>query len=390
MNPRAAVIIVAAGSGSRMQAAVPKQYLVLAGTPIIIRSIEPFTRCPFIHQLVVVVPADRTDETRNLLATHGLGETAATVVAGGRRRQDSVQAGLAQIAGDIEIVLVHDGARPFVSPELITRCYQAIVDSGAALAAVPVKDTIKRSDPDHWVNTTIDRTLLWRAQTPQGGRTELLHAAFAMVGKHDVTDEAALFELAGIPVRLVAGDEANDKITNPEDFQLAQQMANHVISPLRIGHGFDAHRFSEGRPLVLGGVTVDYHLGLAGHSDADVLTHALCDALLGAIGAGDIGRHFPDNDPAFKGIRSLLLLDRVIELVAARNLTVVNADLTIVCQEPKLSPYIDAMREALSARCLTPRERFNIKATTTERMGYTGRGEGICCHAVVLVQELTP
>lgn len=388
MNPRAAVIIVAAGSGTRMNAAVPKQYLQLAGKPIIVRSVEPFTRCPFISQIIIVVPADRTAETGALLSDHGLDQPAMVVVAGGHRRQDSVRAGLAEVAEEIAIVLVHDGARPLVSPDLIERCYREIVVFGAALAAVPVKDTVKRADADQRVTGTVDRSALWLAQTPQGARKELLIRAFARPSDRDVTDESALLEQAGIPVRLVLGEAANSKITNPEDLCLAESIMNLHSPKMRIGHGFDAHRFVDGRRLVLGGVVIDYHLGLAGHSDADALTHALCDALLGAIGQDDIGRHFPDSDQSLKDILSLQLLDRVIARIASRNLGLVNADLTIVCQAPKLAPYIADMRATLAERCRISADRINIKATTTEHMGYTGRGEGICCHAVVLLQEL--
>jgi len=390
MKQHAAVIIVAAGSGSRMRSAVPKQYLSLAGTPILVRSIVPFTRCPFIGQIIVVVPADRVDQTAALLAEHGLNGPTATIVAGGRRRQDSVSCGLAEVADGIDIVLVHDGARPLVSPQLIERCYREIVASGAAIAAVPVKDTVKRGDAELLIKATVDRSGLWLAQTPQGARKHLLAEAFDRLADRDgdVTDEASLLEQAGIPVRLVRGEEGNTKITGPEDLQLAESIMTTQTPPMRIGHGFDAHRFIEGRRLILGGIEIDYHLGLDGHSDADVVTHALCDALLGALGLGDIGRHFPDSDPAFKDILSLNLLDRVMEAAANRSFELVNGDLTIVCQAPKLAPAIGQMRDTLAGHCRCATDCINIKATTTERMGFTGRGEGICCHAVVLLQKL--
>ncbi|MBE0583364.1 MAG: 2-C-methyl-D-erythritol 4-phosphate cytidylyltransferase [Desulfofustis sp.] len=387
MKQRAAVIIVAAGSGSRMHTVVPKQYLALAGTPIIIRSIRPFTRCPFIEQIIVVVPDDRIEQTTALLAQYRLDGPTYSVVAGGRRRQDSVRCGLAQVKDELDIVLVHDGARPLVSPQLIESCYREIIAAGAAIAAVPVKDTVKRSDADHLISATVDRTALWLAQTPQGAWKKVLVDAFARLADADVTDEASLLEQAGIPVRLVRGEETNLKITSPEDLPLAELiMATHTPI-MRIGHGFDAHRFAKQRRLVLGGVAIDYHLGLAGHSDADVVTHALCDALLGALGLGDIGHHFPDNDSAFKDIVSLSLLDQVMELAATRDFELVNADLTVVCQAPRLAPFIEQMRSTLASHCRCETGSINIKATTTEGMGYTGRGEGICCHAVVLLHE---
>jgi 2-C-methyl-D-erythritol 4-phosphate cytidylyltransferase/2-C-methyl-D-erythritol 2,4-cyclodiphosphate synthase len=388
MKQHAAVIIVAGGSGSRMGAAVPKQYLTLAGTPILVHSIAPFSSCSFIDQIIVVVPADRIEQTTALLAEHNMNGRATSIVAGGRRRQDSVSCGLAAVADGIDIVLVHDAARPLVSVQLIERCYREIVASGAAIAAVPIKDTVKLGDAELNIAATIDRSTLWLAQTPQGARKQLLVEAFNRLADRDVTDEATLLEQAGIPVRIVRGEECNSKITGPEDLQLAESIMATQTSPLRIGHGFDVHRFSEGRRLVLGGVEIDYHLGLDGHSDADVVTHALCDALLGAMGLGDIGRHFPDTDPAFKDILSLNLLDRVMEAAASHRLELVNGDLTIVCQAPKLAPVIGQMRDTLAGHCRCTTDRINIKATTTERMGFTGRGEGICCHAVVLLQKL--
>jgi 2-C-methyl-D-erythritol 4-phosphate cytidylyltransferase / 2-C-methyl-D-erythritol 2,4-cyclodiphosphate synthase len=255
-------------------------------------------------------------------------------------------------------------------------------------AAVPVKDTIKRGDAELLISATIERSSLWLAQTPQGARKHLLTEAFTRLADGDVTDEASLLEQAGIPVRLVRGEESNIKITGPEDLQLTESIMTPQTPCIRIGHGFDAHRFIEGRRLILGGVEIDYHLGLDGHSDADVVTHALCDALLGAMGLGDIGRHFPDTDPAFKDILSLNLLDRVIETAASRHFKLVNGDLTIVCQAPKLAPAIEQMRDTLAGHCRCAADCINIKATTTERMGFTGRGEGICCHAVVLLQKL--
>lgn len=387
MNQRAAVIIVAAGSGSRMQAAVPKQYLPLAGRPLLVHSIDPFARCPFVERIIVVVPAERIEETGEILAAYSADWPPVSVVAGGRRRQDSVKNGLDRISDDDQIVLVHDGARPFVSASLIERCFNEIVATGAAIAAVPVKDTVKQAGVDGRVAATVDRTHLWLAQTPQGARKTHLVAAFARLGDREVTDESSLLEAAGIPVRLVPGEETNIKITTPEDLVFAEAMVAKQTPQIKIGHGFDAHRFSTGRPLVLGGVHIDHHRGLAGHSDADVVTHALCDALLGAMGEGDIGRHFPDHDPAYAGICSLLLLERVMTRAASLRLAVANADITVVCQAPRLAPHLEAMQANLARCCRVAPGAINVKATTTERMGFTGREEGIACHAVVLLHN---
>ena len=225
------------------------------------------------------------------------------------------------------------------------------------------------------------------AQTPQGARIELLESAYRSSAGDDVTDESSLLERAGIPVHLVMGEEANLKITREEDLLLAESIMARSSNSVRVGHGFDAHRFSDNRALILGGVKIAHNCGLAGHSDADVVCHALCDAILGAIGCGDIGSHFPDNDPAYEGISSLVLLDRVIELCSSRGMALANADITIVCQAPRLSPYMEAMKSELSRHCRVEIKDINIKATTTEKMGYVGREEGISCHAVVLVEH---
>jgi 2-C-methyl-D-erythritol 4-phosphate cytidylyltransferase/2-C-methyl-D-erythritol 2,4-cyclodiphosphate synthase len=386
---RAAAIIPAAGSGTRMHADRPKQYLQLSGKPIIVHAIEPFTRCPFIDQIIVVVPAEKISETNAILEQYKVSTSLVSVIEGGRRRQDSVRAGLDALRADIEIVLVHDGARPLISEKLISDCFEQTLASGAAIAAVPVKDTLKRADSELLITATVDRSSLWQAQTPQGARKEFLLRAFAENQDEDVTDEASLLERAGIPVQLVVGEENNIKITRPEDRELAQSLMDDTTKDaargMRIGHGFDAHRFSENRQLILGGVTVAHERGLDGHSDADVLTHALCDALLGAMGSGDIGRHFPDTDDAFKDISSLILLDRVMDEAASRGLLLINGDITIICQAPRLAPYISLIQETLARHCRCTIEQINIKATTTEKMGYTGRQEGISCHAVVLL-----
>ncbi|MGW8193850.1 MAG: 2-C-methyl-D-erythritol 2,4-cyclodiphosphate synthase, partial [Desulforhopalus sp.] len=304
------------------------------------------------------------------------------------RRQDSVKAGMALLDDEIEIILVHDGARPLVSQELINRCYEAAIEEGAAIAAVPVKDTLKRGDSQSRVVDTVDRTSLWQAQTPQAVKKKLLETAYRKNGEKDVTDESSLLERAGIPVSLVEGSETNIKITRPEDLLLAEKiLARPFSSSIRIGHGFDAHRFADNRKLVLGGITVPHSHGLAGHSDADVLTHALCDAILGALGRGDIGHHFPDSDERFAGIYSISLLEQVVTLARQQGFLLANGDITVVCQAPRLAPYLAEMTELLEHTCNTAAGTLNIKATTTERMGFTGRKEGISCHAVVLLQS---
>lgn len=382
---RAAAIIPAAGIGKRMGSAQPKQFLTLQGLPIILHTVGRFVEADCIDQIVVVLPEEWLEQTRLLLSNHfGAAGQRISVTRGGILRQDSVFAGLQQVEDDIDIVLVHDGARPLVTPDLISAVYSSIRKYGAAIAAVPVKDTLKRQRADGIIDHTVDRDGLWQAQTPQGARKELLEQAFSECGDREFTDEAALLEQAGFDVHLAEGQEQNFKITRPEDLGLAKKIMQQDHS-LRIGHGYDAHRFVTGRPLVLGGVTIDHDQGLGGHSDADVLTHALCDAILGALGKGDLGHHFPDSDQRFKDIYSINLLREVVQLAADSGLGLVNGDITLICQAPKLAPHIADMKVKLAETCRVNPPQLNIKATTTEKMGFTGRREGIGCHAVVLL-----
>jgi 2-C-methyl-D-erythritol 4-phosphate cytidylyltransferase/2-C-methyl-D-erythritol 2,4-cyclodiphosphate synthase len=402
--PSAAVIIPAAGNGSRMGLDHPKQYHHIADAPILVHTIRAFLGVAssswVISRIIVVVPLEFMAATHQLLADFHLLQAPITITSGGRRRQDSVLAGLNCLTEESEIVLVHDGARPLVEPELIRQCLEATGKYGAAIAAIPVKDTLKKARADgenSIIASTVDRRDLWQAQTPQGARLSLFKQAYAALdtdgSADDITDEASLLERAGIAVTLVMGAASNIKITHSDDLILAEKLLSSatalpVLPSFRIGHGYDAHRLVVGRPLVLGGVTIPHHLGLAGHSDADAATHALCDAILGALGAGDIGRHFPDNDPQWQGIFSITLLERVVAQARTTGLLVANADLTIVCQSPKLAPFMETMRATLAAACRVSLQQINVKATTTERMGFTGREEGVSCHAVVLLTNM--
>ena len=368
-----------------MRSAEPKQYLLLCGKPIIIHTVEAFIQNRNITDIIVVVPQDRVEETERLFTFHRIPTKSIKVVPGGPRRQDSVFLGLTALPPENDIVLVHDGARPLISQEVINRCYEGAVHHGSVIAAVPVKDTLKKAGRGKQVLTTVDRENLYQAQTPQAAHKKLLLQAYEANGDIDVTDESSLLEKANIPVTIVEGSETNIKVTRPEDLTLAEKIITHEVSTMRIGHGYDAHRFAEDRKLVLGGITIPHSHGLAGHSDADVLTHALCDAILGALGAGDIGKHFPDSDAAFKDIYSIKLLDEVVATAHQKGYTLGNADITIVCQVPKLAPHLDEMKSVLSKSCDSTPDSINIKATTTEKMGFTGREEGISCHAVVLL-----
>ena len=385
---KATAIIAAGGAGLRMGTSTPKQFSELLGVPILIHAIRAFRQVPAITTIIVVAPAEHRERTQALLAQYQLAAHC-TVVNGGKLRQDSVRIGLAQVAADSSLVAVHDGARPLISPADIERCLEAAATHGAAIMAVPVKDTLKGVAEDAFIRHTVERDSLWQAQTPQVVRTDLLKEAFAKADQDAFvgTDEASLLEHGGWKVSVVEGSETNLKITRPDDLLMAEAilMQKQPAQQIRIGHGFDAHRLVAGRPLILGGLEIPHELGLLGHSDADVLTHALCDAILGAIGAGDIGRHFPDSDPQYKGISSIKLLAQVIDLAEAKNFRLANADITVVAQRPKLAPHFPAMQTILAEACQVAPAAINLKASTTEQMGYTGREEGISAHAVVLV-----
>ncbi len=386
--PNVAAIIPAAGSGTRMELDHPKQFHFLSGSPILVHTVRKFATADCVDSIVVVVPADRVDSTKELLLEYDLFDNTVSVLAGGKRRQDSVKCGLDSLSTDVDVVLVHDGARPLVTEEIIVRCVVAAESSGAAIAAVPVKDTLKRADDKGRIVETVDRETLWQAQTPQGARAALLLAAYKESAGQDATDEASLLELAGIPVQLIEGSETNIKITRPDDLVIAEKiMQKETIPSIRIGHGYDAHQFTDNRDLILGGVQVPFARGLAGHSDADVLTHALCDAILGALGAGDLGTHFPDSDQKFKNIYSIKLLESVMTLAHQQDSTLSNVDITVICQKPKLAAFLPEMKQNLAKACSVADNQINIKATTTEKMGFTGRMEGISCHAVVLLSS---
>ncbi|ADH84730.1 2-C-methyl-D-erythritol 4-phosphate cytidylyltransferase [Desulfurivibrio alkaliphilus] len=403
-KPDSAAIIAAGGSGTRMGGELPKQFLELAGIPLFVHCVQAFAAVPEVGRIVVVARSDYLTAARQMLARHDLADV--LVVAGGASRQDSVACGLAALAAlpeRYELVAVHDGARPLVSPNLIQRTLAAARRQGAAIAALPVRDTLKKAGAAEGnanlplIDSTISRTGLWQAQTPQAARFILLQKALAAADTDGFTgtDEASLLERIGCPVALVEGESANFKITTPQDLPLAQATLASTSLPVtghgdrlplpRIGHGYDVHRLVTDRPLILGGVTIEHHLGLLGHSDADVLTHALCDAILGALGAGDIGRHFPDNDQQYRGISSLKLLAQVMTKVWAANCRLHHADLTIIAEKPKLAPQLAAMQANLAAACQVNPSQINLKATTTEGLGFAGREEGIAAHAVALL-----
>ena len=372
--PSVTAIIVAAGASRRM-GFDKLSYRLPDGRTVLETSCALFAAHPAVDELVLVAGGNRPQCEAIAAAC----PKPCTVVQGGATRADSVRSGLAAAKG--QLVAIHDAARPFASAEIITAALQAAAESGAAAPAVPVKDTIKIADQDGKVVATPDRAMLYAVQTPQCFDRALYLQALEAVSDEKaslVTDDCSLFELAGLPVTLTAGDYANLKITTKEDLQKEKTM--------RIGHGYDVHRLVEDRKLILGVVEVPYEKGLLGHSDADVLLHAVMDAVLGAAALGDIGQHFPDTDPAYKGADSLALTREVAKIIAAHGYKVGNIDATILCQRPKLAPHIPAMRQNIADAFGLPLDAVSVKATTEEHLGFTGEGLGIAAHAVALIE----
>jgi 2-C-methyl-D-erythritol 4-phosphate cytidylyltransferase / 2-C-methyl-D-erythritol 2,4-cyclodiphosphate synthase len=381
---RVGVIVAAGGSGTR--AGLAKQWLELGGRTVLRRSAGLFAASDLVDDLVVVVPPG--EEARGDAELAGLGK-GARAVAGGAARADSVRNGLAALRG-CAVVLVHDAARPFATAALVTRVAEAAARDGAALAAVQATDTVKRSAPagperdaSPRVSATLDRRELWLAQTPQGFRTSLLERAYAAAGEDasTATDECALVERLGAAVTLVPGEPGNFKITSPEDVARARALTE---APVASGVAYDCHRFEPGRKLILGGVEFEGD-GLLGHSDADVCAHAIGDAILGAAGLGDLGRHFPDTDPQWKGVSSLRLLREIAGKAAAAGWRLGNADVTLAARRPRIAPRAAEMRARLAEALGVSPAQVNVKATTGEGMGFVGRGEGIAAHAVALL-----
>lgn len=386
-----AVIIAAAGKSTRMGRGVDKQFVCVGGKPILWYSVKAFAAIRAVKQIVVTVSPHNRAQVEALLRQM-LKDIPWRVVDGGAERQHSILFALRQVDPSIEYVMIHDGARPFVEPQHILDSLAAAACFGAATVAVPAKDTIKVTDVDGCVAHTLDRSTLWQVQTPQAFRRDLLagvHEKAAAAGKL-VTDDAALIEWCGGKVKLVKGSYFNLKVTTPEDLLLAEAIAAKRGYSLlqKVGIGYDVHRFIDGRPLMLGGVEVPHSAGLEGHSDADVLLHAIADALLGAAGLGDIGRHFPDTDPSYRGISSLILLGEVRRKLYEAGYVAGNVDAVVQAQTPKLAPFIGAMNAKIAQTLRMDPDHVNVKATTTERLGFVGRQEGIAAEAVVLIRSV--
>jgi 2-C-methyl-D-erythritol 4-phosphate cytidylyltransferase/2-C-methyl-D-erythritol 2,4-cyclodiphosphate synthase len=379
-------IIAAGGRGTRFGGDAPKQVLSLAGRPILQRSVEAFSRSSRISEVIVALPDELAADPPDYLRDAG---PRVRVVAGGARRQDSVARAFAVASPEVDLVVIHDAARPLVTDALIARTIDAAGAAGAAIAALQATDTVKRGSAEGRIIGTLDRREVFLAQTPQAFQVDVLRAALSRAASATpATDEAMLAEQAGYAVMLVEGDRRNLKITTQDDFDMAERLLGATSRRVRVGHGYDLHRLVSGRPLVLGGVTVPFDLGLDGHSDADVVAHAVTDAVLGAAGLGDIGRLFPDSDPTWKGADSIGLLAQAASVVRTAGYTVGNVDVTVIAERPKLLPHVVAMREHLARALGVDIACVSVKGKTNERVDSMGRGESIAAHAVALLESV--
>ena len=372
-------LVVGAGEGQRFGGELPKQYHLLAGVAVMRRSLKAFMD----HPDVSVVQAVIHPNHHELYDAAVQGLALPVPVDGGATRQGSVLNGLESLnADEPSTVLIHDAARPLVDPGVISRVLAALQTSPGAIPALAVADTLKRSD-GQFVETTVDRQGLWRAQTPQGFHYQNILAAHRQAGGDELTDDAAVAERAGLAVAIVEGSEDNVKVTRTGDMVRAERILG--AGETRTGLGFDVHRFGPGDHVMLCGVKVPHEFGLEGHSDADVGLHAVTDALLGAIGEGDIGTHFPPSDPQWKGTESDIFLRHAGDMIAGKGGRISNIDVTLICEQPKIGPHRAAMIKRMAKILRITEHRISIKATTTERLGFTGRGEGIAAQAAATV-----
>ena len=378
-----------------MSGAAPKQYRALAGQPILVKSIESLAASSRVTCLQAVIHADDCDAYEAAVSSIGLGDRLRAPVLGGATRQASVLAGLEALSDAApDYVLIHDGVRPFVTAATVDKVIDALLGGfDAALAATRIVDTLKRTDQAAHIVETVSREDLWAAQTPQGFRFAPLisaHRKAAAEGKDTFTDDAAVAEWAGIDVCVVEGDKGNMKITTAEDLDEARTRARQAewmsLADVRTGTGYDVHAFAPGDHVTLGGIDIPHDRRLSGHSDADVALHAITDAIFGALADGDIGSHFPPSDPQWKGAASHIFLRKAVARVAERGGAIAHLDVTIVCEAPKIGPHRDAMRKSIAEICGLSLDRVAVKATTSERLGFTGRGEGIASLATATIR----
>jgi len=385
-------IIPAGGTGKRLGGDIRKQYLELQGVPVLARTLAVFQKSPVINEIIVAAPSEDLAFVREKIIQHFNITKVSAVVAGGRERQDSVGNGLRALKNPCDVVMVSDGVRPFITEEMIARVADAALRDGAACIGVRTKDTIKETVEGDVVKGTLPRHRLWQAQTPQAFQYALLSRAYAAAEKEGYygTDDASLVERIGARVVMIEGSYSNMKITTPDDLVIAAALMGVKMRCdicCRSGLGYDSHRLVPGRKLILGGVEIPYEQGLAGHSDADALLHAVCDALLGMAACGDIGRHFPDTDEKFKGISSLILLKQVKSMIEGKRIMISNVDVTVIMEKPKLAPYAARMAANIAGALEIAESAVNIKAKTNEGMGFVGRGEGVAVWAVATGSE---
>ena len=379
-----AALLLAGGRGTRAGGGIPKQYREIGGISVLRRAIDCFIDCPAVDLIRVVIHAD--DQELYRAATAGL--DILPPVIGGTERHLSAVNGLESLSDfETNIVLIHDAARPFADRGMIERVIAALADAAGAIPALPVSDTLKRvASTDDLIEETVDRAGLWRAQTPQGFRFKAILKAHGQRDSDLPTDDAAVMEEAGMVVCVVDGDERNIKVTTEADFDRAEQILEKRQMQTRVGSGFDVHKLGPGDGVTLCGVKVPCDMSLIGHSDADVALHALTDALLGAVGCGDIGLHFPPSDPQWKGAASHIFVEAAAADIRKAGGSIVNVDVTIIGEHPKVGPHREEMRARVAEYLDIPLDRVNIKATTTERLGFTGRGEGLAAQAVASVE----
>lgn len=378
-NSKVAVIIAAAGQGRRLGGPVPKQYIKIGGEYVISKSIRAFENIDEVDHIFVVTNGNYINLCRRIVKDEGFTKVDA-IVPGGKERQDSVYNAIQEINSrkpGVSLVLIHDGARPFINSQVILNVIREADEGGAAVACVAMTNSVRRIGTGGKPSESVERADYYSVQTPQGFRKATLIEAYdkAFTDGYRGTDDASIVERAGYNVSIVDGDYGNIKITTKEDLPMEN----------RVGTGFDVHRMAEGRKFILGGVDIPHDRGLLGHSDADVLTHALMDALLGAAALGDIGRHFPDTDEAYRGISSMKLLEQVGSLLEENFYKIGNVDITVIAQKPKIAPYIEEMKKNISEVLKLEKSRINIKGTTTEKLGFAGREEGVAAEAVASI-----
>jgi len=387
LNARVCVIIAAAGMSRRMESITSsKQLIRINSTPVIEYSLRAFSNSYSVDSIIIVTKSEDIEETRRISENY---PKVKCITLGGAERFDSVKIAFTWVPENADIVAIHDAARPLITTEYIDELIALTLEHGAVCPVGRVVDTVKRSLDGKLISDTLDRNELFAAQTPQMFKREIYKTAldFAKKEAFSFTDDASIVEHMGHPVYLSINPKPNVKITRPDDVEYARLYLKERASQMKIGHGYDVHKLVPDRALILGGVKLDYSMGLLGHSDADVLVHAIMDALIGALGLGDIGKHFPDTDERYKGISSILLLEQVKALIFENGYKVGNIDATVIAQKPKLLPHISQMRDNIAKALDCSVDLINVKATTEEGLGFTGTLEGISAHAVALIEK---